>query len=71
MLLIFLVYKMCLHRNIPTIYIFAGGRRAESSWLKVHADQEYVLTVDLRRINTEKVSTCMGYASVYLKRYLL
>jgi len=31
-----------------------GGRRAESSWLKVHADQEYVLTVDLRRINTEK-----------------
>lgn len=28
-----------------------GGLREESSWLEVHADQEYVLQVALRRIN--------------------
>lgn len=35
-------------RPLPTA---VGNLREESSWLDVHADQEYVLQVSLRRIN--------------------
>ena len=32
-----------------------GGVRPESDWIKVHADQEYVLNIDFRRDNKHKV----------------
>lgn len=31
--------------------MYLGGVVPESSWLKVHADQEYVLSVDMRRFS--------------------
>ncbi|XP_071112657.1 activating signal cointegrator 1 complex subunit 3-like [Haliotis cracherodii] len=35
-----------------------GGRRRDADWIKVHADQEYVLQVDLARVNkTRKYDT--------------
>lgn len=37
----------------------AGGKlRDDRSWLDVHADQEYVLQVSLRRINTGQQRVC-------------
>lgn len=46
-----------MERRLPA----AGANlREEGSWLDVHADQEYVLQVSLRRINTgqQRVSMC-------------
>ncbi|XP_076445059.1 activating signal cointegrator 1 complex subunit 3-like isoform X3 [Babylonia areolata] len=31
-----------------------GGRRVDSDWVQVHADQEYVLHISLQRINTAR-----------------
>ena len=38
--------------------IISGVKREEDDWIQVHADQEYVLRVDLDRINKVKVSPC-------------
>ena len=33
-----------------------GGLRPDSDWIKVHADQEYVLNIDFKRVNKHKVN---------------
>ena len=38
---------------------YQGMRRPEGAWQKVHADQEYVLQIDLKRINTIRVMNCV------------
>lgn len=51
-----------MERPLPA----AGANlREESSWLDVHADQEYVLQVSLRRINLgqQRVSTVLTFLS--------
>lgn len=49
-------------RPLPTAGV---SLRDDSSWLDVHADQEYVLQVSLRRVNTgqQRVSTHLSYNS--------
>lgn len=32
------------------------GKRPDSDWIQVHADQEYVIQVDLHRLNKLKVN---------------
>lgn len=51
-----------MERPLPA----AGANlREESSWLDVHADQEYVLQVSLRRINLgqQRVGTVLAFLS--------
>ena len=36
--------------------IVVGGLRRDADWMIVHADQEYVLNINLSRINGSKVS---------------
>lgn len=33
-----------------------SGVRPPSDWIRVHADQEYVLNIDFKRLNKHKVS---------------
>lgn len=54
-----------MERPLPA----AGANlREESSWLDVHADQEYVLQVSLRRINLgqQRVSTVLTVMSSHM-----
>lgn len=37
-------------------FVMTGGRRPDSDWIQVHADQEYVIEVTLKRLNKFKVS---------------
>lgn len=48
----------------------AGGAnlREESSWLDVHADQEYVLQVALRRINLGQQRVSEGSRSLFSRK---
>ena len=47
-------YKYCIN------LLLSGGRKQDNDWLPVHADQEYVLNIDLSRLN-----------KVHLLKYLL
>lgn len=38
----------------PVNILSNGGRRAETDWIQVHADQEYVLSVTISRLNRNK-----------------
>ncbi len=46
-----------------------SGQREDRSWLDVHADQEYVLQVSLRRINLgqQKVSKATSNIQLSIK----
>lgn len=41
-----------------------GQKLSEADWLEVHADQEYVLQVQLNRVNRQKVSSQQDYTYV-------
>ena len=37
------------------MYLILGGKRQDSDWIPVHADQEYVFEIQLSRINRTRV----------------
>ena len=40
-----------------------SGVRPQSDWIRVHADQEYVLNIDFKRLNKHKVSQLSVFSS--------
>ncbi|KAK7480738.1 hypothetical protein BaRGS_00027999, partial [Batillaria attramentaria] len=44
-----------------------GGRHAESDWIQVHADQEYVLNLTMSRLNRTKKSDSKAYSPRFPK----
>lgn len=51
----------------PVHIVSQGGRRPESDWVHVHADQEYVLQVTLTRINRIKKRDNKAYTQRFPK----
>nr|XP_022293850.1 activating signal cointegrator 1 complex subunit 3-like [Crassostrea virginica] len=52
-------------RNVNTSH--TGGRRPESDWIQVHADQEYVIEVSLKRLNRVKKRDSKAHAPRFPK----
>ncbi|XP_059138482.1 activating signal cointegrator 1 complex subunit 3-like, partial [Physella acuta] len=51
----------------PVNLSYKDGRRPNSDWLKVHADQEYVLNISLKRINKIKKTDSKAHSLSFPK----
>ena len=45
-----------------------GGRRQDDAWVRVHADQEYLLNIHAARQNRSKVSTKPSHMTIFIKQ---
>ena len=61
--------KRCKQLTLLIVACCASGRRRDDEWINVHADQEYVLNVQLSRRNRMKVRVFVCCCSSFFLLY--
>ena len=56
---------------LQIIIFLTGAKRRDDDWIQVHADQEYVLRVDMDRINKIKVCSFLDNLCFIVKILLI